>query len=119
MTLEDLNGIHDLLLEEVRKVGGRIDKIYFCSDTDNDSPNRKPNPGMAFQAREEFPDIDLAKSMVAGNRLSDMEFGRNAGMHTIFIATTHPEVPFPDERIDARFDSLFAFAAACRREMKS
>jgi histidinol phosphatase-like enzyme len=57
--------------------------------------------------------------MVAGNRLSDMEFGRNAGMHTIFIATTHPEVPFPDDRIDARFDNLFAFAEACRREMKS
>lgn len=119
MTLEDLHGIHDFLLEEVRKVGGRIDRIYFCSDIDNDSPNRKPNPGMAFQAREEFPDIDLSKSMVAGNRLSDMEFGRNAGMHTVFIATTHPEVPFPDERIDARFDSLVAFAAACRREMKS
>jgi D-glycero-D-manno-heptose 1,7-bisphosphate phosphatase/D-glycero-alpha-D-manno-heptose 1-phosphate guanylyltransferase len=57
--------------------------------------------------------------MVAGNRLSDMEFGRNAGMHTIFIATTHPEVPFPDERIDLRFNSLYEFSAACREQMKS
>jgi D-glycero-alpha-D-manno-heptose 1-phosphate guanylyltransferase len=119
MTLEDLNGIHDFLLQEVSKSGGRIDKIYFCSDIDNDSPNRKPNPGMAFQARAAFPDIDLAKSMVAGNRLSDMEFGRNAGMHTVFIATTHPEVPFPDERIDLRYNSLYEFSEACRQQMKS
>jgi D-glycero-alpha-D-manno-heptose 1-phosphate guanylyltransferase len=119
MTQEALEEIHDLLRKQVQQSGGRIDHIYYCSDIDNDSPNRKPNPGMAFQAREEFPDIDLAKSMVAGNRLSDMEFGRNAGMHTVFIATTHPEVPFPDDRIDLRFNSLYEFSAACREQMKS
>jgi D-glycero-D-manno-heptose 1,7-bisphosphate phosphatase/D-glycero-alpha-D-manno-heptose 1-phosphate guanylyltransferase len=118
MTQEALEEIHDLLRKQVQQSGGRIDHIYYCSDIDNDSPNRKPNPGMAFQARAAFPDIDLAKSMVAGNRLSDMEFGRNAGMHSVFIATTHPEVPFPDERIDLRFNSLYEFSAACREQMK-
>jgi len=39
-----------------------------------------------------------------------MQFGRNAGMKTVFIATTHPETPFPHPLIDARFTSLLAFA---------
>jgi D-glycero-alpha-D-manno-heptose 1-phosphate guanylyltransferase len=119
MSLNDLQGIHQSLLDQVIQAGGRIDQIYFCTDIDNTSPNRKPNPGMAFQAREEFPDIDLSKSMVAGNRMSDMEFGRNAGMHTVFIATTHPQEPFPDQRIDLRYNSLFEFSEDCRRSMKS
>lgn len=112
MTLADLQRIHTNMLEAINRAGGRIDRIYFCSDLDNDSVNRKPNPGMAFQAKADFPEIDFSRSLVAGNRTSDMEFGRNAGMHTVFIASTHPETPFPDPRIDLRFDDLLAFAQA-------
>jgi histidinol phosphatase-like enzyme len=49
---------------------------------------------------------------MVGNRMSDMEFGRNAGMHTVYLATTHPEASFPDTKIDDRFDHLFQFAQA-------
>ncbi len=110
MTIEDLQGIHTLLIEQVSRNGGKIDKIYFSSDLDNNSPNRKPNSGMALMAKNDFPEIDFSKSFIVGNRLSDMEFGRNAGMYTIFVATTHPETPFPHPLIDERFDSLIAFA---------
>ena len=110
MTLDDLTGIHTLLAEQLAATGGKIDKIYFCTDLDNNSPNRKPQHGMALRAKADFPQIDLAKSIVVGNRLSDMEFGRNAGMYTVFVATTHPETPFPHPMIDARFNSLHAFA---------
>jgi hypothetical protein len=41
-----------------------------------------------------------------------MQFGRNAGMHTVFVATTNPDTPYPHPDIDLRFDSLPAFAAA-------
>jgi histidinol phosphatase-like enzyme len=99
---------------EVEASKGRIDRIYFCSDLSDDSPNRKPNPGMAHQAKLDFPDIDFSRSIIAGNRMSDMAFGRNAGMHTVFIATTHPDTPFPDPMIDLRFNSLYDFAKACR-----
>jgi FMN phosphatase YigB (HAD superfamily) len=44
--------------------------------------------------------------------MSDMEFGRNAGMHTVYLATTHPEAPFPDTKIDYRYDNLLQFAQA-------
>jgi len=112
MSLEDLHDVHAYMLEEINQQKGRIDKIYFCTDMDSNSPNRKPNPGMALQAKQEFPQIDFSKSIMAGNKLTDMQFARNAGMHAVFIASTNPEIAFPHELIDARFNSLLAFAEA-------
>jgi histidinol-phosphate phosphatase family protein len=112
MTDTDLALIHDNMNKHIIELGGRIDAIFYCSDLDNESYNRKPQPGMAFQAKEQFPSIDFAKSIMVGNRMSDMEFGRNAGMHTVYLATTHPEAPFPDTKIDDRYDHLFQFAQA-------
>jgi len=109
MTAEDLNDIHHYMLEEIQVAGGGIDKIYFAPDLDDLAMNRKPNPGMAFQAQADFPEINFQRSIIAGNKLSDMYFGRNAGMHTVFISTTHPETPYPHESIDARFESLWDF----------
>lgn len=104
--LEDLLVIHQNMKTELEKEGGRIDRIYFCSDLEETSPNRKPNPGMAFQAKHEFPEIDFNQSVMIGNTLSDMEFGRNIGAFTIFLPTTRPEVSLKDERIDAHFPTL-------------
>ena len=112
MTIENLHDVHAYMLEEITENNGRIDKVYFCADLDNSSQNRKPNIGMALQAKKDFPQIDFSKSIIAGNKLSDMQFGRNAGMHTVFIATTNPEISFPHELIDAKFDSLIDFAKA-------
>lgn len=112
MRLEDLQDIHQYMLSVIQQAGGRIDKIYFCSDLSDDSPNRKPQAGMAFQAQHDFPGIDLSKSIMVGNRPSDMKFGRNAGMYTVYLATTHPETPYPHPDIDLRFDNLVDFAAA-------
>jgi D-glycero-D-manno-heptose 1,7-bisphosphate phosphatase len=112
MSLEDLHDVHAYMMEEITGHTGRIDKIYYCTDMHSESPNRKPNPGMALQAKKDFPQIDFSKSIMAGNKLSDMQFARNAGMHAVFIASTNPEIAFPHELIDARFNSLAEFAAA-------
>jgi D-glycero-alpha-D-manno-heptose 1-phosphate guanylyltransferase len=110
MTEEDLASIHHHLKTEVEQAGGRIDKIYYCTATDSLDPFRKPNPGMAFRAKEDFPEIDLSRAIIVGNKPSDMLFGKNAGMYSVFIASTHPEVPFPHPDIDLRFDTLADFA---------
>ncbi|MES2372999.1 MAG: HAD-IIIA family hydrolase [Bacteroidota bacterium] len=112
MSVADLDNIHANMLSMIQEKGGRIDKVYYCSDLSDDSINRKPNPGMAHQAKTDFAEIDLTKSMIVGNRISDMGFGRNAGIYTVFVATTHPETPFPDPLIDLRFEDLLAFAKA-------
>ena len=107
---EDLELIHKNMAVAIEKAGGRIDGVYFCPDVDDSSPNRKPNPGMGLQAVKDIPGIDLSKTIMIGNTLSDMQFGRNLGVQTIFLTTTRPEVDTSDERIDAVYDSLISFA---------
>jgi len=110
MTLDDLHSIHEHMLQQIKTNGGRIDNIYYCTDIDNDSSNRKPQPGMGLQARKDFPQIDFRKSIMIGNKLTDMQFGRTLGSKTVFIATSDPETPFPHPLIDARFNNLLEFA---------
>jgi histidinol-phosphate phosphatase family protein len=116
MTLDDLADIHSNMMEQIKAAGGRIDKLYFCADLDHDSPCRKPNPGMAELAKQDFPQIEMSRSMIVGNKLSDMKFGKNAGMHTVYVATTNPEVTADDPHVDLRFTSLLAFAEAVARK---
>jgi D-glycero-D-manno-heptose 1,7-bisphosphate phosphatase len=109
--LEDLHLIHKNMVEEIENAGGRIDKIYFC--TEMESPNRKPNPGMGLQAIKDFPEIDLAKSIMIGNTLSDMKFGRNLGVAiNIFLPTTRKDVDVNDPSIDLVFNDLVSVAKA-------
>jgi len=108
----DLMDIHNKMLQDVEAAGGRIDAIYYATSPDNNHPERKPHPGMALKAREDFPEIDFNKSIIVGNNLSDMEFGRNTGMHTVFVHTTQPDLVLPHPAIDLAFKSLLKFAAA-------
>lgn len=112
MTIQELTLIHKKLKAEIATEGGRIDSFYFCPDLEDNSPNRKPQPGMAFQAKKDYPNIEFSKSIMVGNRLSDMKFGRNAGMFTVLLSTTHPDIPYPNEDTDLRFPDLLAFAQA-------
>ena len=107
MTQQDLDEIHTYMLDEIKRAGGRIDKIYYCTDTNDDSPNRKPMPGMAWQAKADFPEIDFTKSIMVGNKLSDMQFGKNIDAKTVFIPSTNPETLFPHPLINERVESLF------------
>lgn len=86
MTEDDLMIIHNNMIYEINRHQGRIDKVYYCTDIYNDSPNRKPNSGMALQAKRDFPDIDFKKSIMIGDDISDMEFGKRLGMKTILIS---------------------------------
>jgi D-glycero-alpha-D-manno-heptose 1-phosphate guanylyltransferase len=112
MTEVHLNGIHHHMQKQIETAGGRIDKIYYCTSTDIKDPNRKPNPGMAFQAKKDFPSIDFSKTIMVGNNPGDMLFGRNAGIYTVFVKTTNPDHPLPYPDIDLAFDSLVDFAKA-------
>lgn len=112
MTLQSLLNINHQMTDAVETAGGRIDSIYFCTDLEESSPNRKPNTGMGLQAQKDFPNIDFSKSIMIGNTLSDMEFGKGLGMFTIFLKTTRPETPVPHPFIDRAYNDLLSVAKA-------
>jgi D-glycero-D-manno-heptose 1,7-bisphosphate phosphatase len=65
----------------------RVDAIYFSADTpDSESRRRKPATGMVEEAASDLG-VDLARSFFIGDRTSDVECGRNAGMRTILVET--------------------------------
>lgn len=109
MTEEALIDLQTKMVADLKKAGGRIDAYYYCTSTSDDHPNRKPNPGMAFEAAKHFPAINLGKSLMVGNTISDMQFGRNAGMYTVHVRTTHPGVTSPHPLIDLSYKDLPEF----------
>ena len=112
MTEAELMDIHSQMVADVEAAGGRINKIYYCISLDDAHPSRKPNPGMFQEAQHDFPDISAKASLIVGNNLSDMQFGRNAGMYTVFVRTTSPHQPYPHPDIDLVYSDLPAFAKA-------
>lgn len=112
MTEDDLRGIHEKMRTGIVEGGGRLDNIYYCTSMDNNHPDRKPNPGMALRAMKDYPSIKPAQSIMVGNNISDMEFGRSAGMHTILLSTTGVKVKLPDPLVDFQYRTLADFAAA-------
>lgn len=112
MAKEDLEFIHSEMLREVRKYGGRIHAIYSATDLiENDTKNlRKPNTGMAKQAKKDFAEIDFSKSIMVGDSVSDMQFGRNAGMLTVFVGDKNKLTDDSKNLIDDYCESLSEFA---------
>ena len=114
MSVADLNYIHDQMQQSIEVAGGNINHVYFCPDIDASSSCRKPNTGMALQAKQDFPTVDFTKSIMVGNSMSDMEFGRNIGATTMFLTTTNTTITDADDRIDFVFASLIDFAKALK-----
>jgi histidinol-phosphate phosphatase family protein len=112
MTMDDLDGIHSFMVSQVVNAGGRLDRIYHCTETDNEHPDRKPNTGMGLRARQEFPEVDFTRSLMIGNTLSDMRFGKALGMRTIFIPSAKPPLTQADPLVDAVFPDLLSVAKA-------
>lgn len=111
MTENDLKGIHVKMMDLLLPSGGRVDKIYYCMDLDVEtSTHRKPKPGMAYDARRDFPSIDFNKSIMIGNNISDMQFGRAVGMTTVFVDDRKERGGVKTEEMDFIVSDLLEFA---------
>ncbi|MCK9421685.1 MAG: HAD-IIIA family hydrolase [Bacteroidales bacterium] len=113
MTEDDVNGIHQKMTLEIEQAGGHIDAIFFSPYLKSDHNfHRKPAVGMALQARKKFPEIRLNRSIMAGDSISDMIFGKRSGMKTVLLshdpalAKQHPKL------VDFFFPDLISFAHA-------
>ncbi len=111
---EDLEIIHKNMLYEIDYHGGRIDKVYFSPYLSSQNhPTRKPGIGMAHLARQDYPGIDFSKSLMVGDSMSDMEFGKTAGMTTVFISVNGSK----DPKVDFNFSSLNEFITALQNSI--
>lgn len=81
----DVEAIHAHLQSLLQARGAHVDGFYFCPHDKSQCNCRKPLPGLFEQAVADFPDVLAATSAMVGDSLSDIEFGRNLGMMTVFV----------------------------------
>ncbi|MEO5906104.1 MAG: HAD hydrolase-like protein, partial [Saprospiraceae bacterium] len=96
--------------DELQNAGGRIDDLYYCTAVDDLHFDRKPNPGMLIEAAHMHPEIVFAKSIMVGDKMSDMQLGRNAGTFTILIHSSQTSISGQHPDVDGTFSSLREFA---------
>lgn len=114
MTQVELDAIHERMCREIRTHGGDIHAVYVATvlkehDTEG---SRKPGLRMAYSAQKDFPDIDFTRSVMVGDSMSDMRFGRGAGMVTVYIGSLKEVDTAEAGLVDMRFPSLIAYAHA-------
>lgn len=88
----DFWSLMDQLLDHLSERQVFISAVYFCPHHPNDAlPEfrrvcdcRKPAPGMILQAIEDL-DLDPARSILVGDKPSDIEAGRHAGVPKLFF----------------------------------
>jgi D-glycero-D-manno-heptose 1,7-bisphosphate phosphatase len=79
--------VQEFIMKRLAEGGASIDAIYACAYHPSgirpyahpDHPARKPRPGMLLAAARELA-IDLTRSWIVGDKVSDLEAGRTAGL---------------------------------------
>ncbi|MDP4281437.1 MAG: HAD-IIIA family hydrolase [Bacteroidota bacterium] len=111
MTDEEVAEIHRKMVDEIAQSGGRIDRVYYCPNLESDhSKMRKPASGMALLAQHDFPEVDFQLSLMAGDSISDMEFGKRLKMITVSISPFSDIVFHYKGLIDRVYPDLLTFA---------
>lgn len=91
MSEEDLAHIHRHMIADIQAAGGRIDRVYTCTALEAEhSPNRKPETGMALQAKADFPEVDFHRSVMVGDSLTDMLFAQKTRMRAVYVTKNNP-----------------------------
>lgn len=115
MSVEQLNKVNEYMKSSIENAHGRVDEIYVCTELDGfNSWCRKPSPGMALQAKKDFPEIDFSKSIMVGDMESDIVFGKNLGMKTVFIKNNYANTV--KVQADMYADGLLSFYKLIKSE---
>ena len=75
----ELEAMHDLLRRTLADAGLSLLDILVCTASDDNHPDRKPNPGLLLTAAARH-NLDLSRSWMIGDREKDVETGRRAGV---------------------------------------
>ncbi len=93
LTSRELETIHSELHRQLSTLGTELDAVYFApqkpsqhDETVIEHQDRKPGPGMLQQAAEDFH-LDLSRSWMIGDRVSDVLAGINASCRSIRVRT--------------------------------
>jgi D-glycero-D-manno-heptose 1,7-bisphosphate phosphatase len=82
-----LNAMHAKMQSMLAKVGGRIDAVFFCPHSPDESCTcRKPLPGLIEQIGQRFG-VDLRSVPIVGDSLRDLQAGVAMGCQPHMVRT--------------------------------
>lgn len=86
-THEDYRRVHEEVLWQLKPA--EITASYYDESTPSEpSARRKPSVAMLEEASREHG-LDLSRSWMVGDKTSDIECGKNAGLRTVLVETGH------------------------------
>jgi len=90
-TAADVNSLHDHVQEQLREAGTEIDLFAYCPHLPTSNCQcRKPKTGMMPIIGSAFDEmIDMRRSWMCGDRVTDVEFGQTLGCRTGLIHSKH------------------------------
>jgi D-glycero-D-manno-heptose 1,7-bisphosphate phosphatase len=100
---EQMHSLHVWMCKRLVENNVVVDAIYHCPFHPDaiikryrcDSFDRKPNPGMLLRAAADL-EIDMGSSVLIGDKLTDIEAGKRAGVKVLFLFDqTLPADPTP------------------------
>lgn len=97
--------VHDNLKRDLQSAGARIDGIYYCAHHPSvgeppyrqDCDCRKPKPGLIKRAATDL-NIDVQQSWMIGDRYSDIELARNAGVRSALVLSGYGRGEWESQR---------------------
>lgn len=119
-TMEDVELCHRRLQELLAEYGEKIDGFFTCChhpDFTGECSCRKPAPGLFLAARDEL-DIDIAGSFMAGDKFSDLESGRNAGVKRSILLKTGYGEKYISRALDAGFEVADDLLEAVEKQLE-
>ena len=93
-TEEDVHELHRYMNELLQAEGAGVDYFFYCPHHPEHGIGiykkqchcRKPETGM-FEMAEQYFEVDKAHSWMIGDKLIDVQAGRNYGVHTVLVGT--------------------------------
>jgi D-glycero-D-manno-heptose 1,7-bisphosphate phosphatase len=116
MSEQDLAEIHDQMLAELTASGAPVEAIFYCPHDEGECSCRKPNIGLFLKAERELPHLNLARSVVIGDSVVDVQAAARLGVPSILISpngSAGPTVPLA-YRATSLLDAV-TWLTACAR----
>jgi len=99
LSWETFGQIREKMRQDLAREGAFVDREYYCfhhpeariDDLRSDCDCRKPKPGMLLRAAEDM-NVDLSRSWLIGDNLTDIKAGKEAGCQTILLGRMKCEI---------------------------
>jgi D-glycero-D-manno-heptose 1,7-bisphosphate phosphatase len=118
-----INEVHEKLKDYLKREGAHLDGVYYCPHHPEVGPPeyrvscncRKPKTGMIENAAKDL-NIDVKRSYMVGDKISDIEFAHKVGAKGIMVMTgygrgelkyfSHDWKVWPDHIADDLYDAV-------------